>query len=272
MSCAVTTENLSTLPESPVTTEEGVPFVFEVVNLDRAQEKIAKLAKRAAKLKVAAPSLTVVGSHIEYECVEEMFGGEVQYSWSKVKPMPTASWGRRPTGAVRTKHHVVLTGIRTVKLGGWTFLATLDHELGEDNTVIRMVPGNDGALPTEYRHRGNYCDHCRRAQARKQTFVVRHEDGRLHQVGSTCIKDFLGNDAVKCLAEVELAGLAAGYLDEGEGHGRATSWDLTEYLAWVCKEIRENGFVSRKEARDRNGVTASSDAAFQTFMDFQKQR
>lgn len=75
----------------------------------------------------------------------------------------------------------------TIAYAGWTFIATLVHE--EGGAIARTVPGQslDGFAVT-----AKGCDHCCTSRARKDTFVVRHEDGRTLQVGSNCLVEFLG--------------------------------------------------------------------------------
>lgn len=75
--------------------------------------------------------------------------------------------------------------------GGWTFLAKIERVgesfitstspwLGEDIDRDLVKPGE--------------CEHCGYDRQRNLTFLVRHEDGRVLNVGSTCMKDFLGVD------------------------------------------------------------------------------
>lgn len=267
----MTTAVATAAVETAKTTTEAK--VYNVVDLERVTEKFAKLAKRAAKLGVQAPGFEVIGEHKEYEITWQHPGEDVSYFWTERTPGGFSEPGVRYTGVVRVVHHVVLTGASQVKLAGWTFLATLDHELGEDNTIIRAVPGTEGQLPVDYRHRGNACDHCKRSQARKQTYVCKHDDGRLMQVGSTCIRDFLGHDAVHALSLVDLFALAGACLDEDEmfRSRQPDTFDLVEYLSWVCKDIRENGWTSRKEAYE-HGISATADRALDTMAAFRKQR
>lgn len=82
--------------------------------------------------------------------------------------------------------------------GGWTFLARIDTLPAGANAeaafTIATAPGvehvdrsvvNPGA-----------CDHCKADRARKHTMLVRNDEtGQIVNVGSTCIKDFLGWDA-----------------------------------------------------------------------------
>jgi hypothetical protein len=72
---------------------------------------------------------------------------------------------------------------------GWTFVATLTWE--EKTAVVRAVPGLDFEIG-EHRPVERLCQHCNTTRDRTDTYLLRHEDGRWMQVGSSCVRDFLG--------------------------------------------------------------------------------
>lgn len=154
---------------------------------------------------------------------------------------------------------LALTG-ETPRLHGWRFVATLQHLDGEN--IVRTLMGED--IPASYRTRGAMCDHCRSVRRRNDTYVLRHDDGRVMQVGSSCLRDFLGDDDAAILAaKAEILALAASYCadgDEGFGGGRMASEALlSDYLAIVAWNVRENGWVSRTAARDSGTGGATAD-------------
>jgi hypothetical protein len=74
------------------------------------------------------------------------------------------------------------------KYNGWTFLARVDRV--DKTFTLATAPGVehvDRALV-----RLGECDHCGQRRHRNNTYLVRSEDGEVKNVGSTCIKDFLG--------------------------------------------------------------------------------
>ncbi len=153
------------------------------------------------------------------------------------------------------------------KYQGWSFLAALDHlsgDAGEAVNVIRAVPGA-AKLPTEYRTRGPVCDHCKTKRRRGATYVVQHDDGRTVQVGSTCIADFLGRDALRAAALAELlASIASACDDEDEGgswgSARETEFRLDDVLGYVAMAIRHAGWIPRSRTREEGGL-ATADLA-----------
>jgi hypothetical protein len=168
---------------------------------------------------------------------------------------------------------LTLTG-ETPHYAGWTFLASLEH-LGAEN-IIRAVDGAE--VPPLYRTRGPACDHCRADRRRNDTYVLRHEDGRTVQVGSTCIGDFLGTDTADHLA-ASATMFAACYSigEEGEegafGGGGYCAVTLAEYLPLVAWQVRECGWISRTVAREKDdGTAASADWAWRYLTDRKAQK
>jgi hypothetical protein len=147
---------------------------------------------------------------------------------------------------------------------GWTFLAALQHLDGEN--IVRAVPGED--VPAMYRNRGPACDHCKVVRLRNDTFVVRHDNGRTVQVGSTCVRDFLGGtaEADKLAGQATMLAQARGIAEggcEGEGFGGSSSGDsmLSSFLPVVAWCVEAQGWVSRTKAREEGG-SATADRAW----------
>lgn len=265
----------NTASEMPVAAE---PHIFHIIEayLPRLEEKFTKLSRRAKKLGCEAPAFQVVGEHnewqVSYECTNEFGERDVAFKWIKTRESKAVVY----TGRVRVIKHVVLTGADKISLGGWTFVAVLDFELGTDNVIINTVPGTEEPLPTKYRESGSICEHCRHNRQRSQCYVVRHESGEYKQVGSTCLVDFLGHFATTLASQVEMltdavAALEAGCEGEegfGGGGGGPKAYDLETYLAWCVKSIRERGWVSRKDADF--GKMATADAVLVMMEQFAK--
>ncbi len=76
-----------------------------------------------------------------------------------------------------------------IRKDGYSVVAKLEH-LEEGNFVYAFADD----VNSEWQKAVPYCEHCRTKHYRKNTFVVRHEDGSEKQVGSTCLKDYCGID------------------------------------------------------------------------------
>lgn len=158
----------------------------------------------------------------------------------------------------------------TPRLNGWRFLATLQHLDGEN--IVRCLPGE--TIDASYRTRGSVCDHCRQNRRRNDTYVLRHDDGRTMQVGSSCLQDFLGGDEASMIAaKAEILALAASVAsDDGEGFGGSGEGAdrlLAKYLTFVSWVVRVEGWKSRTVAREQGGF-ASADRAWTLMTDGQE--
>jgi len=239
------------------------PKVYKVPadNLPLLQERIEKLNKRAAKLGVQ-PIVLKVGEPIREEKkvpVSDGFGG--------YERDPETNEILRET-VVKITYPVEVEG-QAPKYAGWTLVAALEFIAanGENEAAmfIRTVPGQ--SLPADFRHADQKCDHCGLIRRRSETFVVRHDDGVLKQVGRQCIADFLGHQDPERYAQIAEWEFSAsdicGEAEEdgwGGGGGRETIW-MPDYLAYVAMSVRTDGWLSRSKARllpegDRRSPTA----------------
>ena len=104
---------------------------------------------------------------------------------------------------------------------GWEFWAELDWTSADD-LIVRAAPG----APTVDRAglREGECDHCHTRRHRKSVYLVANrETGERVQVGSTCIKDFLGHDTRPVFISTDEAAF-----DEGFGCGGSMGGGLGE--------------------------------------------
>ena len=155
---------------------------------------------------------------------------------------------------------------------GWGFVATIVHT--DDGNIIRNVPGY--TVPAEFRDRPTWCDHCKCNRVRRDTYIVRHEDGRVMQVGSSCLAEFIGTKNPNGLTKAsELLLNAFDVCDAAQkrewlGGSNAIGTyriDLDTYLQNVAAVVLKDGrYITRKIAREnaenQNGATcATSDLA-----------
>ena len=224
---------------------DGRTFNILLSNMASVQAGLESLAKRAARKGLAPVAFTFgkAFTTTEHTGAFACSGAASCGGCVKVSRVPLTLLGDVP------------------RFDGWTFLAALQHLDGEN--IVRAVPGE--AVPPMYRARGPVCDHCKAVRRRNDTYVVRHDDGRTMQVGSTCIGDFLGSDDAGKLAAsasylAEVRGLAEGAC---EGFGGATNGDslLSAFLPVVAWCVEAQGWKSRTAARTDGGV-ATADRAW----------
>lgn len=225
---------------------------YEVLlwNKERVERALLGLAKRAARRKLPA----------------------LEWSWGRPVtreeriPHPEYGWEVEKRGNVTRVPLTLPDG--ALCYAGWRFVAALQHLDGEN--FVRAVPGE--TVDPVYRTRGPACDHCKQNRRRNDTYVLRHEDGRLMQVGSTCINDFLGSDeAAKIASQASMLAEARGLAEGGcEGFGSSSATadrTIAEFLPFVAWAVRTIGWVSRTTVRERGEGLATADLAWDVLVD-----
>jgi len=150
---------------------------------------------------------------------------------------------------------VKVTG-QAPKFNGWTFIATIEHNKASRN-LIKCIPGIE--LDYKYRDTPPDCHHCNTHRWRKKTYVCRNKDGSEMQVGSTCVKDFLGHKSPESIAwQCEMLGKIREmfYNPDSEEDGykiprTAMRIPTRELFQITAQSIREHGWISKKNAYER---------------------
>ena len=168
------------------------------------------------------------------------------------------------------KIHVILTKEVEVVGGepvlpGYEFLCAVEHT--EEGNLVTSKPGNTLDL-SEFRSCKPDCDHCGHKRNRHKTYFVKDTQTDVSiQVGSTCLKDFLGGNGDP-EAMLEMASSLYVFIQESQEPdlepgfgGRSKYVNLKEYLGCVIQDVKSSGFVSRKVANER-GIAPTSDIAF----------
>jgi Family of unknown function (DUF6011) len=157
------------------------------------------------------------------------------------------------------------------KASGWEFLATLVHT--DDGNIVRNVPG--ATVPPEFRDRPTWCAHCRCNRVRRDTYVVRHEDGRVMQVGSDCLQEFLGTSASLLTRASQLLFSIYDVCESATktnwlgGHNGISTFriDLDTFLANVAAVVLKHGtYITRKMAQAQGGGLTSAESGYNSMM------
>lgn len=205
-------------------------FVILATNQSMVIEHIAKLNKRAQKLSLPEITLTCGKAFLQRR--------DIKGSQHDVLVIP-----------------VDVSGPLNVKYDGYTFLATLQH-LPTGENIIRTISNNDWIVPPEYHNSGSQCQHCSVKRYRKDTYVVvRESDGKTYQVGSSCIKLFLGDNSPDDI--LKRATLVAELLDfmnnsthgGGIGINNEGIFHIEVFLAQTVAVIRDYGWISKSDAK-----------------------
>jgi hypothetical protein len=185
-------------------------------SIDTVTERVAKLAKRAARVGFPAPTLDIGVASIEDDNI----------SWTAV----------------------TIEG-EPLKLGAFSLVGTVSS-LEDGSAFVTYAPGavripDDIAAALNV----NWCDHCRAMRQRRDTYLVHSAEEGIVQVGSSCIKDFLGHDPaiiVSFLKMVESLDLT----DEvGTWSMAATRfYPLRDILTATARAVVREGYINKDKA------------------------
>lgn len=202
-------------------------------------ERVAKLAKVAAKLDVEPVTMTL-DEPWEVERLESPYPAD----------SPLAG-----CDAVKVRVKMVTVAIEGASPqlpGGWEFVGAIEHaEAGN------LVHGDDPIL-AQYRSSGPDCNHCRAKRNRRKTVIARSDDGAVVQIGSTCLKDFFGYHGDP-EAALRLLDRLVDDIDEIERTGfRGRLGVPTDvFMAVVAAVVRTHGWTPKSMESFRHPSTAT---------------
>lgn len=198
--------------------------------LNEFTTRLGKLGKKARKLGVVEPTFSLKAERTVTETLEGGREINVQVLDLELHSEP-------------------------IKFADWTLLAVIDPIGSQGDFVLKVVPGMDteaGAISKDLD--ALHCDHCKARRRRKETFIVRHLDGSLKQVGRQCLRDFLGHITPEHIAAMlaflhEIVRLSDDS-DEGWGGGflHDPLTDLVSVLEVTAAIVRRHGWVPRSQA------------------------
>jgi hypothetical protein len=224
----------ATIEATEITTRQT--YVIPASQREAADKLVAKVNRRAEK--AGLPAYTVeVGAPRE---VPDPFDPRTDF--------------------VQTYSRVVdFTVIGAVpRFAGWSFVGLVERD-GAGVTTVRTVPGVDEVPGLGvFRAEADRCLHCNTTRQRRRTFLVRHDDGRITQVGSTCVEAFLGMPVrgLDRLWESPFSSLEDE--DFGGGYGPDRMYETITVLEFAVGIIDAHGYGSRSAAM-YGGPTATAD-------------
>ena len=218
-------------------TEPNV-YAFRAVHLPKFAAGMAELAKVAAKLAVEPMTYEVIERWTETEqmTVPSFDGMFEDRDWSGRK-LPTYE-----VAYVRVR----VNGTTPQLGGGWYFVGAIEHTDGGN-----LLHGDDPEL-ANYRTADAKCEHCGYTRNRKKTVLLRNGDGDVTQVGSSCLKDFLGyhGDAARLVAMLEAVQDAAREDEDGCGYYSSENGAHTVlFLTAVAACVRVHGWTAKSAYR-----------------------
>ena len=176
--------------------------------------------------------------------------------------------------------------------GGWELVALVGHIEGF------FIPiKTECNIPEEFNPENNHCDHCGTKRYRRKSFLIKNENDEFKQVGSGCVKKFLGVNAEKYFRilndYLSFPNVFDMFGEESHGGGGSKTWspllravsfnqivDLAknqidfdnEYVKNEWKEV-EIGLGRYISVRDNEGDSTSDKvkSIYTTLEDYQKE-
>lgn len=213
-------------------------FLIPTQRVEELTARIAKLNKRAIKLGTPAIDL-IVTDNTSFNTIK--VGGAMALRMG-------TEYGYETT-------EVLIKG-ETPKLNGWEFLSVVLHRPA-GNEFVNATGDVD---LSEFIFTDKKCDHCNINRPRNATFLVKHEDGTIKQVGSSCLEAYTGVKSPQAHAkQLEnifdmFKELRGGW---GATEGRTTKrFFLAEWMAFVNMVVQDAGhYVSRNRSYDTGEQT-----------------
>lgn len=140
------------------------------------------------------------------------------------------------TNGATFEYPVLVIKGESLKYNGYEFIAVA--EFIENQVIVKGI--QDGQEVKSSDVKVGYCDHCQVERTRNKVIFIKSEEGKLSQVGSTCVKDFLGWDfhASALVTESDFENEFGGYIGGGN-----TGIDTVSVIAHAIKAVEKIGYV-----------------------------
>lgn len=232
--------------------DEARTLTFDAVRLPILREEVARLNKLAAKLGVDPIVVDVVERTTVKRTQEDPFARYLGEAARGCLVMDNTT-GKPALFDVEVVT-VTITGESPTLPGGWRYVGAIEHNIGGGEA--NLVHG-DAVELAEYRDAPANCDHCKFRRNRKKTVILRSDDDSWHvggaivQVGSTCLKDFLGyhGNPERVIDLVDSLRTLSDDFD-GEGGWGSSYKDVPVdlFLTTVAAIVRGVGWVSKAQS------------------------
>lgn len=142
---------------------------------------------------------------------------------------------------ITKEYSVLVIEGETVKFKNWEFVGVA--EFIENQAITKSIAGGIDIASSDVKV--GYCDYCKKTRSRsKVIFVKNSESGKLSQVGSTCVKDFLGWEfnASALVTEEDFEEEFGGFSGNG-----FSGFDTLSVLATAVCAVEKTGYISSND-------------------------
>lgn len=70
----------------------------------------------------------------------------------------------------------------------------------EDGEIINSLNNSD--VPETFRGKKLFCDHCNKATPKKQSFIIRNKEGKIKQIGKSCLAEYTRIQSIQAIAQI----------------------------------------------------------------------
>jgi ssDNA-binding Zn-finger/Zn-ribbon topoisomerase 1 len=185
-------------------------FRISEVNVDKTLARAQKIAQRGQKQGLSGGFKVSI-----QERVEQINGVDCQYQVLVIEGEP-------------------------LKYQGWEFIGVA--EFVEEQIILHGFSEENPIQISDVRK--GYCDHCQKVRNRGKVIFVKNEEGKLSQVGSSCVKDFIGWTfyASALVTEEDFAEEFGGYQ-----FGGISAISTEAIIAHAIKAVGKLGYVKSSE-------------------------
>lgn len=227
--------------------------IFEIPeqNIEKLRSEIAKINKRADKIGVP---------HVQI--IEQ--GTRFVPNRAAVQELTNAGYplDKAQQEAPKDKVYQISIEGEGPKIEGYTFVGSLDHYSLPGDVLIKTVPGE--VIPSTHYDAQPICDHCGKIRPRNNTYVLRNDETGEHiQVGSHCVRDFIGYDPSQVARFLERVFKLVDDIENDEfgssgSSGGSIYFDPVKTLALTNAVIRTYGWVSVSRAEIENTMPTAT--------------
>lgn len=147
-------------------------------------------------------------------------------------------------------------------VNGWTLVGTLRHRPGQP-TIVQAA--DDARIDVDAWSRSEgWCEQCRTRRSRRTTYLLRHADGRLTQVGSSCLAEFTGHaNPLRVMGHANQSRIASAQRSNSPFAvpDPVEYIDTMTYLAHVSQAVIDTRFVPAGAGTSRLAATWTQAAA-----------
>jgi hypothetical protein len=140
------------------------------------------------------------------------------------------------SNGVQSEYSVLVIEGEPVKYNGWQFVGVA--EFIEGKALTKSIAGGVEIKSSDVQI--GYCEYCKKIRSRSKVIFVQNEEGKLSQVGSSCVKDFLGWEfsASALVTEEDFEEEFGGF-----SGGSYSGFDTLSVLALAVCAVEKVGFV-----------------------------